>query len=114
MLVVKHKDTGEILYRSEPEFEEGMGIKNASIIEGIPEIELEEVEITQQEWDDHIAAQKDISNVVVLKEVSEGPAAPPEGEAFLYLKNVDGKKTVMVRNPDKDGVPDITELVREA
>ena len=55
MKVVKHKETGEILYRSEPEFEKGFGIKNASIGEGVPETELEEVNITQQEWDEHVA-----------------------------------------------------------
>ena len=54
MKVVKRKSDGKIVYRSEPEFEEGLGIKNAVIIsQGKPE-DYEEVEINQDEWDKHI------------------------------------------------------------
>ena len=51
MWVVKRKSTGEIIYRQSPDFESGFGIKNATIIAGIPENDLEEVEVTQIEWD---------------------------------------------------------------
>ena len=52
MKVVKQKSTGEIVYRQSPDFEKGLGIINASIFNQISADDLEEVEITQQEWDD--------------------------------------------------------------
>jgi len=50
MKVVKRKSNGKIVYRSEPEFEEGFGIKNAVVLEGGNPEDYEEVEITKEEW----------------------------------------------------------------
>jgi len=55
MKVVKRKSDGKIVYRSEPEFEEGFGIKNAiSLYGGLPD-DYEEVEITETEWNAHLS-----------------------------------------------------------
>ena len=58
MKVVKQKSTGAIVYRSDPEFEPGKGIMNASRIKNIPESDLEEVDIIQSEWDEFVAKGK--------------------------------------------------------
>jgi hypothetical protein len=55
MKVVKQISTGNIIHREIPDFETGKGIINASFITGISQSDLEEVEITQTEWDNHQA-----------------------------------------------------------
>lgn len=55
MKVVRKKGTQEIVYRSDPEFVDGMGIINAAMIKNYPPSELEEVTITQEQWDAYIA-----------------------------------------------------------
>lgn len=57
MKVVKRKSDGEIVYRQEPEFETGKGIKSAVVLEGGKEEDYEEVDITQVGWDSHIAKE---------------------------------------------------------
>ncbi len=52
--VVRVIKTGETVYRQEPDFEPGLGIKNACILLGFKKKELEEVEITQEEYDAEI------------------------------------------------------------
>ena len=54
MKVVKLKLGGVIIHREIPDFEEGKGIKNASKRKGIDENDLEEVDISQTEWDLHL------------------------------------------------------------
>ena len=49
--VVRVIATGETVYRQEPDFEQGLGIKNACILHGFKKKELEEVELTQEEYD---------------------------------------------------------------
>lgn len=53
MKVTRLKTTGVITYRSDPEFETGKGIKNSLILfrDRVNPNDLEEVEITQEEWD---------------------------------------------------------------
>lgn len=51
MLVVKQISTGKIVHRESPDFAKGMGILNASRLNGIPVEDLEEVDVTEQEWD---------------------------------------------------------------
>ena len=64
MKVVKRKSDGKIVYRSNPEFEEGFGIKNAIALNnlqggnfGNPE-DYEEVEITESEWIEKIVSPR--------------------------------------------------------
>ena len=54
MKVVKGKIDGKIVYRSEPEFEEGFGIKNAIALHGGIPKDYEEIEITEEEWEESI------------------------------------------------------------
>lgn len=51
MKVVRHKSTGKIIYSQTPDFEPGKGIENVRVLYDMPAEELEEVEITQQEWE---------------------------------------------------------------
>lgn len=50
MKVVKQISTGKIAYRSEPEFEAGMGIRNAVAINGGKSEDYQEIEITDNEY----------------------------------------------------------------
>ena len=59
MKVVRHKITGRLVYRQEPDFEEGKGIINAVLMGEGPEEELEEVEVTQAQWDAELALRKE-------------------------------------------------------
>ena len=50
MRIVRQKSTGEILYRSHPEFEKDFGIKNARVMfSGISEADMEEVNVDLKE-----------------------------------------------------------------
>ena len=51
MKVVRHKITGRLVYRELPDFKEGLGIINAALMGLGPEKELEEVEVTWEEWE---------------------------------------------------------------
>ena len=48
--VVRVKTTGETVYRQEPDFEPGLGIKNACVLFGLKKKELEEIELTREEY----------------------------------------------------------------
>lgn len=48
MKVVKRINDNKIMYRSIPDFAEGVGIENAVILYGISD--YEEIEITEDEW----------------------------------------------------------------
>jgi hypothetical protein len=50
---------------------------------------------------------------VRLQEVSGEPDEPPPGEAVLYLKEVDGKRTFCLRSNNEGGPADVVEIVRE-
>lgn len=50
MRVVKHKLTGAIVYRQDPDFEWGLGIKNTVALEGGKEDDYEELEINEAQW----------------------------------------------------------------
>jgi hypothetical protein len=66
MKVVKRKSDGKIVYRSEPEFEKGFGIKNAVVLEGGLPKDYEEVEITEGEWNEKV-----ISPIVEENKIQE-------------------------------------------
>jgi hypothetical protein len=51
MRVVRNTSTGRIVYRESPDFEWGKGIVNAVASDGYTESELEEIEVTEAEWD---------------------------------------------------------------
>lgn len=70
MKVVKRKN-GEIVYRQEPEFEDGKGILNAVVLEGGEAEDYEEVEVLQAEWDSYIAKQ------IIAKKEAELDAMTP-------------------------------------
>ncbi len=55
--IVREKSTQKTVYRQEPDFEEGLGIKNACIIHYLQPKDLEEVEITQEEYDNNLQAE---------------------------------------------------------
>jgi hypothetical protein len=58
MLAVRNKDTGRLVWRESPDFERGYGLGNA-IIDGLGTYKnLEEVEVTQEEWDAEIALRQ--------------------------------------------------------
>lgn len=50
MKIVKQISTGKIVYRSIPEFEAGMGIKNAVAINGGKPEDYQEIDITDNEY----------------------------------------------------------------
>jgi hypothetical protein len=54
MKVVIRKLDHKILYRSEPEFKEGFGIKNALAERGGKPEDYQEVDITDQQWQAHL------------------------------------------------------------
>ena len=51
MKVVRHKITGRLVYREIPDFEEGKGIINAILFGFGSKSELEEIEVTPEEWE---------------------------------------------------------------
>jgi len=51
MKVVRHKITGRLVYRQQPDFEVGLGITNAVSFGCGSADELEEVEVTEAEWE---------------------------------------------------------------
>jgi len=57
--VVREKETGKIVYRSDPPFEDGFGAKNAALLYGGKPEDYTEVSITQEEWDAHINYKTD-------------------------------------------------------
>jgi len=60
MRVVRHISTGRIVYRESPDFAWSMGIANAIASDiNYPAEELEEVEVTQEDWDAEIAIRKE-------------------------------------------------------
>ncbi|MDI6761254.1 MAG: hypothetical protein QMD05_10555 [Candidatus Brocadiaceae bacterium] len=67
MRVVRQKVTGRIVYRADPEFAPGMGIKNALTM-GHKESECEEVDITQAEWDAEIALRAKVARNNLITE----------------------------------------------
>ena len=79
MKVVKNKK-GEIVYRSEPEFEPGKGKLNAQIINGGKLEDYEEVEITEEEWNNHVAKLNEAKNKKKQNKIN----------AINKLKNVAG------------------------
>ncbi len=68
MKVVRHIPTGKLVYAESPDFDVGMGIKNASILEGYSENELEEIEVTEEEW---MEASRPLPSWDILKEITE-------------------------------------------
>ena len=81
MRVVRNKVTGRLIYREEPDFEWGKGITNAILTgEGI-ENELEEIEVTEQEWEAELALRREENlpksmHVAALKSVSVVDGSP--------------------------------------
>ena len=75
MKVVKQKSTGRIVHREEPEFKPGKGKENASTSTGILETDLEEVEVSQADWDAEMALRAD--------ERKEGQLNRPEIKALI-------------------------------
>lgn len=53
-LVVKRIDTGQIVYRSGPDFNPGFGILNASRMYNLDPAILQEVVVTDSEWNDYV------------------------------------------------------------
>ena len=51
MKVVRHKITGRLVHREIPDFEKGLGMLNAINFELGTAEELEEVEVTQAQWE---------------------------------------------------------------
>lgn len=51
MKVVRHKITGRLVHREDPDFKDGMGITNAALFGCGSKDELEEIEVTPQEWE---------------------------------------------------------------
>ena len=51
MKVVRHKITGRLVHREIPDFEKGLGILNAINFELGTAGELEEIEVTQAQWE---------------------------------------------------------------
>lgn len=67
MKAVKQLSTGRIVYRQSPEFEPGKGILSAKAT-GFPEADLEEISITQVEWDAEIALRVDNNKETTFNE----------------------------------------------
>ena len=70
MKAVRNKATGRLVYREYPDFRKGMGIANALLGDLVAgdlgsKDELEEIDITQEQWDAEIA----------LREQEKGPTA---------------------------------------
>jgi hypothetical protein len=59
MKAVKNVKTNRLVFRCEPEFEQGQGIKDAVSLGLGPEAELAEVEITQEDWDEELRLRKE-------------------------------------------------------
>jgi len=59
MKVVKQISTGDIVHRENPEFADGKGKINAHINTGIDLTDLEEKDVPQAQWNNHIKADKD-------------------------------------------------------
>jgi len=58
MKVVKNIKTNRLVYREEPDFKKGLGIKNAIIFDlGMPD-ELKEVTVTQAQWEAELALRE--------------------------------------------------------
>ena len=61
--VVRNIQTGEIVYRQEPAFEDSKGIVNAVILKGGNPSDYEETKISQEEWDEQkIKPEQDKEN----------------------------------------------------
>jgi hypothetical protein len=55
--IVKHKNTGKTVYRRSPEFKTGKGIESACSLYGFDPDDLEEIEITKEEYDTDLQAE---------------------------------------------------------
>lgn len=55
--VVKIKETGKIIYRQSPSFKKGLGIKNACFDGNYKPEDLQEVTISQQEFNDTLEVE---------------------------------------------------------
>ena len=81
MKVVKNIQTGRLVHREIPDFEEGKGIINA-VAMGCGSIEnLEEIEVTQTQWDAELALREE-ERPRVLSELLDTSHPNPQREAF--------------------------------
>lgn len=69
--VVKEKITGKIVYRSEPEFKKGLGIKNAVAMNGGKPEDYKEVEIIQQDWDLHLEVLSNTPEKLIQRKIKK-------------------------------------------
>lgn len=69
MKVVKRKSDGAFVYRSEPTFEKGFGIKNGVAMFGGEAEDYEEVSITQAAWDANTYVQAQVEAAAVAAEI---------------------------------------------
>lgn len=76
MKVVRHKVTGRLVYREAPDFKKGLGVINAVLMGYGSKSELEEVEVTPEEWEAELLLRK-----------KEAPL--PSSEHIAKLKSVD-------------------------
>lgn len=94
MKVVKRKSDGEIVYRSDPEFEKGFGIKNAVAIHGgLPE-DYEETEITKEEW-----STKVVSPIIQENRVNAEMQRLTREQAIINLADPNIETKVILSNP---------------
>lgn len=70
MKAVRHK-TGRLVYREEPEFKPGYGIINAVLLGCGTEDELEEVEVTEKEWENECKLREQEEPPTLEKQVDK-------------------------------------------
>src|SRR3990167_2768368 len=95
MKVVKQISTGNIVYRQSPDFEPGKGIECARAMHGLPITDLEEVEITQAEWNAEIAQRVEKEKETQLDTAITKALA----QATLNRLNVLGQKVGLATIP---------------
>lgn len=110
MRVVKRISTGRIVYRESPDFEWGKGIPNAAKFPDnpYPVEELEEVEVTQAEWDAELAL-REAERPRRLGELLDTTYPNPQREAFK-LSQLHGLTYQQLMNYIQNQIDSITSL----
>jgi hypothetical protein len=99
--IVRQKSTGKTVYRQSPDFKKGIGIKNALLL-GYDKNDLEEIVLSQQEYDDDI--KEEYSNLLVINSAKKTISEKYKGKKKSDITDSDALEWIKLKMVQELGI----------